>query len=1132
MAGNHPNSFRFPTLLPNGIQGLRSAGEQMASSHAATTGDVLPVQLCVWGPRCKPHVPVLFCASAGGRFLFTTADGSPQVYVWEHLPVDGSLAPKMVLSCKSQPNIVGLVDYKSTQAKRTAASVPTVSASKADHKLLCVGSNGVVSQWCVETGKCLRLSSCLFAEATRQTLQIKASPEVSRAVLLLHNTWITVIDCRSLQVLTKLVVAEPIVALGVSRGFVLGCLSESMTVQAAALHIQTVARKHNSTTTHKTGNSYGQPSTSTIATRSTEPGDSRQPQRFEVHAQQPRLSSANTASAPRQPSQNLAETVLQEGVFDPLAEFSLPKEARPQDHNEIANRLCWSPKDDAFLIVWPSQWILVSSKWLRPTCSTPSKKSTKPAGLYVHGRPTCPAHEPDPCIEQWGDGHFMLSTDNIIVSDNVGRTFLFHVPKSRRKHTTSRRGQKKPVVPVCQLVSGDDADKVPSQHCFPQNSTFTACTRAHVIKYCPRTKAFLMWRCDLLMESVMGHMSSNDTKNNGSVPRQPTLNVSSHIVLDVGFNWTHSFAQSVGMPTANNVSNIEAWGGVLLSQTILGDTIIQLRPYVSEFARDVFIGVNTNEQHQVQQLCIIDEETVKSLLETGQTSSVHPPNTAFASVVFTKFGAHVVVLASAHNGSSFIGLLSYNTGGIIRLETSLSTAATIHGKIRCISCPQTQPHRTTIVYTLVFDDFQSCPALVMKVAVCEKPWSLRVVSQLCLFGVESAVDDVLWLSERNQVVLCTTSVQYVWSLFSGALERMLPADSPFTEAQRHSQQLIESRSQDEALGFKFLSVRTSTSQLHFGLAKLVLDLFHLQYHVFPAAQWLGVPLLGLAILRSTSALSQRNGFATIYFPTTSDLAVWKRSGPVTAHNLVNLLQLFVKIIESGGDVPQTCIEQANAAVFFLTNQLASVVGSGFVPASQTDLSRLVMSHSRLTHVAARLALNASVTAQGEEDMQKSLKRFTNTRGTVFNASMVVALTFCILHPEWTPPSVAKRFARIVMRGMGDSALDANTRCVLIENFGKGFRLWRPYLKGTSSCIRSLQDLMQVKNSAIRSTALRALLEMGHNSPILIVEMVRAYCGSVVVVAVAVAKCVAVCSFKHKQLNMENPFRQLSSLHLL
>ena len=232
-----------------------------------------------------------------------------------------------------------------------------------------------------------------------------------------------------------------------------------------------------------------------------------------------------------------------------------------------------------------------------------------------------------------------------------------------------------------------------------------------------------------------------------------------------------------------------------------------------------------------------------------------------------------------------------------------------------------------------------------------------------------------------------------------------------------------------------------------------------------------------------------------------------------------------------------------------TNQLPALVGVNYASPSQSELARLVFSRSKLTHVAARLVLNATIAKLTETEMKRTISKFLSRRNAVtgkaevssaapkrksqqqstqnlnrerarmvmndhprslnglqpgheqspkyqFDATMVVPLIACVLHPQWAPPTAAKFFTPVIVQGLENADLEVHIQCLLIENFGKGFPVWRPYLSGNSvvDTMGMLLKQMVCGNSSLRTTSLRALLQMGDNSPILIIDLVR-YCAA-------------------------------------
>jgi hypothetical protein len=210
---------------------MRGNSTDAADAGDAASYDTLPIQLAAWKRTCAAHVPALFLLSRCGKLLFSAADESPKVFVWLHdtaatdaraaatsgitstahssrhhaaaaaaatptaaasLP---ALRPHMVLETKSHPRVVGLLDYQPSPSKQPPQPY--------NHKLLCVGSNGAVSQWCAATGRCLRVSTKLFVQASRRTCEVHAVASGARALLLLHGTTVLLLDTRSLQVLTQ-----------------------------------------------------------------------------------------------------------------------------------------------------------------------------------------------------------------------------------------------------------------------------------------------------------------------------------------------------------------------------------------------------------------------------------------------------------------------------------------------------------------------------------------------------------------------------------------------------------------------------------------------------------------------------------------------------------------------------------------------------------------------------------------------------------------------------------------------------------------------------------------------------------------------------------------------------------------
>ena len=1261
--------------------------------------DPLPLQLCVWTSRCAAHVPQLFLLSNCGAYVFTAAAESPRVYVWEALQVERhAIVPRMILSTEAHEVVIGLLDYKtpgprtltpitsngtsastgtgantstststSTQPSRSHSHTHTPPGRKAfDHKLLCVGSNGVISQWCARSGRCLRVSPSVFVEASYDTLRVEASPDAARAVLLLRGTLVIVLDVRTLQILAEVQVHAGIQRLSMCKGSTLGWVTQTR-VFLASLHVDPVR----SSGAHERGGHTPAMAPSDHAAQDT--------------MQQQPLHSPTVASVPRRSPPPASSSPM----FETVADFSLPASCRPSDPMERARVLCWSPSFDAFLLLWPSRWTLASAKWLRAHKgrAAGNAKSKKKHTLYSHGPPPRlrvgdsdsasaqqsiggaghgdgnPAlaassqreSDSDDCDDQspsqrWHCAHFMLGSENVVATDDSSRTFLFVVSTGRRSRSSmstagadSRaspaggHGQFEEVLessttpsaraapsfsdapPVCQLVSARSAAM--QAHDAPGA---TRCSTSSVVKVCLAEQCILLWRCDALMQCAMEQAHSASQGRAAASAGAAIAQCMCDASIFIGPNWTGCFtsASMNNLSPVADVAVVHAWHGVLLAQPVaVGEqSLLHIRSYLPGESRDWFLGclqspaigpgaagaeaaavaaaaaaaaavpgrpvslqlVNMpgvgrspwQPQHQnpegttstrlhmpgTEQAHEREREPQPTTTSTGAgpgTSTIdsseganggpypslllsswqqqqqpqQPPqqqqqqqqqqhhHRRLVCVATGRVGQHPVFVATDSAGFLFACALVQDMSAPqgIRVVTARAVPpAPATGRICRLTCPPEQDaHRQHGFFLAMSIDppcaqllrlcWHACSSLGERPLASDTAHQLLMESVFVFQGFEAPVLAQKWLLARHQLVLTTSTIQYVWSLTTGVLQRVLDVDTElaadeFDSASSLAEIALPSAEDD---GCRAVTLRPDTTAspsdghgpIHYGLVRAAFDFLRIGYNVFPSAHWVQSHLLPDASAGAFNVSSPRvhkAGMCTVFFPSTEPFVWWKRSGVLTAHTLVTLLKIFIKIIEANGSADPNALEQANNAVFVYTNKLPSLVGSEFAAPSQSELAKFVTSASKLTHVAARLILNATVAGHTEQETVRLMKKVqARNAGEAFSAAFVVPLMSCVLHPQWTPSDVARRFAHMLVRGMQDGGVEVNSKCLLIEYFGKGFPIWRPYLPSTISVVMNLQQLMLSGNASLRTTALRALLEMGQHAPILLIDLVSA-----------------------------------------
>ena len=1092
--------------IPPGVR------EEVVARSTKFALDAQPVQFCVWNSSCKPHVPALLVVSKCGRFMFSVADNSRHVFVWEvpdvWNPGASSVVPQMILSTEAHPSVVGLLYYRAQKhsgAAGTTAATTTNGGSNGsnasaetpqipdnargrfsfEHKLVCVGSNGVLSQWCARSGRCLRVSTNLFLEASLDTLQVKPAPDTARAILLVHQTLVIVIDVRSLQVITEVQLRGDIQAVAISKSLTISCVTGN--------HIFTAALREVKTAAFDTASAPSSPS---------------------VLPETPR-SDTSVSFAP-----NVVTSDNRSGPSGllPIADFTVPQHCRPTDPDETALELRWSPHFEALLVVWPTRWTIASKRWLKPTGPATHGKKKKKHTLYSEGRaPACAicarqksqrpisaslagyavpkqpqtsAEIADSFSPRWTCAQFMHGPLAVLATDECGRTFVYSVPKGRRRASIQPNPNASPASPLStsqRTLAGGPLELVYETPVCSGGDWSAAratveCSDTYVTKFCPVNNRILIWKCDTLLEQLLGRQQ----------PAERTNGVSRcHASMWIGPNWTASFARQCGLALTSNMVALEVWGGVALAESILDDTHIRIRSCLRHSCSDTVLGLSHNGS--------------SGLVYTNKAGISHNVTANTGHVRFTCIAAgevvnDVLLVAADRLNRLFVCLLSNkpSTKQVVAMKAARPyPAGSVWGQINGIDCPAKQTQTQRCFFVVSFERSNCIQVFTVTAAqntqANDSP-SLHAMPVFMFNGLLSPVLRYHWLLERNVLITDCENHRYVWSLRSGCLERtLLPHSEESANSADAGRGIVHFSNDNLDLGFSTLTFCFNTlnqngTGVHFGVVKAVFDFLQIDYQIFPEKMWTTRNTIEGGMLQAASLQLARNNTCAVYFPSPTAFSAWKRSGIVTANTTVNLLKVFIAVIESCGD-DRAVMEQANNAVFLYTNKLPDIVGSDFAAPSPHELAKFVVSASKLTHVAGRLILNAAIARQSEMEVKRVFRKCNLRSDTrAFTVSMVVPLVSCVLHPEWASPALAKRFANFLVRGMKDPTIDVNAKCLLIENFGKGFSIWRPYLPGTAVCLLELQDLMVCGNVSLRSTALRALLDMGKNSPTLIIDM--------------------------------------------